>query len=166
MIEHIIELYLPLILSNVLHMIVVKFDLFAPLAVPLNEKLFGANKTYRGFIFVSITSGIFYTIFSNHLSGIEAMIIGFVLGFTYMLCELPNSWFKRKMGIKSGQRSSKHPWLFTILDKSDSALGVCLVYALIYHVELSLFLGLFFFAFLTHLTLSQLLVLTRVKRSL
>lgn len=166
MISHAIELYLPLICSNVLHMFVVKFNVLSFLSKPIHTNLFGENKTYRGLLFVTLTSGLFYSVLSKSHQGIEAFLIGAILGFTYMFCELPNSWFKRKLGIKAGERSEKHPWLTTFLDKSDSAFGVCLVYALKHQLDISLFLGLFFFAFLTHLSVSKILVSLKVKKSL
>jgi CDP-diacylglycerol--serine O-phosphatidyltransferase len=49
----------------------------------------------------------------------------------YVLFELPNSWLKRRMGIAPGASATRGAFVFTLLDKTDSALGVSLVFCVL-----------------------------------
>jgi hypothetical protein len=155
--------FFPLIASNILHMFVVKFDLWPKLKVPIQHGLFGPNKTYRGLLFVSLATGILAMLASMDLRRIA---IGSILGFTYIIFELPNSYLKRSLGIGAGEKSKKHRILFTILDKTDSCLGVCAVYSLFYQKDLLFFFSLFFCSIGLHFIFSYSLVLMGVKKSL
>jgi CDP-diglyceride synthetase len=120
---------LPLIFSNSLHMILVKRDAFSFLELPINTRLFGANKTWRGVVIMSVSTELFVQLFwrlwnaTIHLP-LPPFGIGFWLGVFYVVGELPNSWFKRKLGIAAGETSKKYRWLFTALDKLDSSFSV------------------------------------------
>jgi hypothetical protein len=120
---------LPLIFSNSLHMVLVKRGAFPFLEVPIHEKLFGANKTWRGLVIMSICTELFVQFFwrlwnySIHLP-LPPLGIGFWIGVFYVLGELPNSWLKRKLGIGPGESAGKYRWFFTILDKLDSSFSV------------------------------------------
>ncbi|PCJ55426.1 MAG: hypothetical protein COA79_20700 [Planctomycetota bacterium] len=164
-----IELFIPLILANVIHMFIVKHDLFLSLKKPLNENLFGRNKTYRGLMVVTVLTAIFQLILSFILDAKLDDVdyaIGFILGLTYILCELPNSYAKRRLGIKPGDKSVKYKKLFAVVDKSDSTLGVCLVFVLIKCLGFEVFLTLFLSAFVIHYVISCLLVYIKVKESI
>jgi len=41
---------IPLIFAGIVHMVVVKLDLLSSLRVPIDERRFGANKTWRGVV--------------------------------------------------------------------------------------------------------------------
>ena len=132
------HIFIPMIISNVIHMIIVKKDWFSPLAIPISSPLFGANKTWRGLVILSILNGVlfggvnaFFPLFEKW----ESVFFGAILGLAYMLFELPNSWLKRKMGISSGQKTKKNPFLFMLLDKMDSALGVSLASKFIFNLQ-------------------------------
>jgi hypothetical protein len=141
-------------------MLIVKWDLFVFIKKPISIKLFGKNKTYRGLIFVPVVNSFLSFVFFD-----DMILTGFVLGFTYMLFELPNSFVKRKMGILAGQKATKNRTLFLILDKSDSTFGISLVYCFLYNLGPLEFLVLFFMAFLIHLTLSVILHKVKIKES-
>lgn len=161
--NHFLALYIPLIISNVLHMIVVKRDLFPNLKTPLNQKLFGKNKTLRGFLFVTVVTALAF-IAINGVSS-KHLFFGALLGFTYMLFELPNSFAKRRMGIKEGEASSSKMVSF-IIDKSDSAFGVSFVYCLLYGLTFFDFIQLFLFAFFIHSFFSFLLLKLSIKEKI
>lgn len=167
--EHILTLYLPLIISNILHMFVVKHDYLRFLKIPLSIKAFGKNKTYRGFVFVTLLNGfILYIctkVFQIELTT-NAFFFGLVLGLTYILFELPNSFLKRRLGIAPGEKSKKFKLLFIFLDRCDSAFGVSLVYSLLAHIEFSEFIMLFALAFAFHFFFSFLLYQLGIKESL
>ena len=167
--NHLIILYLPLVISNVLHMFVVKYNLIVFLKKPISTSFFGENKTYRGFTFVSIINAA--TLFlCSKLFNIELnhspLILGFLLGLGYVFFELPNSYIKRKLGIAPGETSEKHKFLFIILDRCDSAFGVSLIYTLFTGLGFKEFLFLFILAFLVHFFFSYLLFKVGIKEKL
>jgi hypothetical protein len=130
---------IPLIVSNVLHMVLVKKNGWSGLAKPINAQAFGKNKTWRGVVFVSLVNAIVFCIINwpnlNALRGWEDIafkfFIGWMYGLAYVLFELPNSWLKRRMGIPAGGSPDRFKGLFMLLDKTDSALGVSLVFCVL-----------------------------------
>ncbi len=135
-------LIFPMLLAGVGHMIIVKKDLFRGLRVPINEGLFGANKTWRGIVVMSLlTVGAMLIIDGlDRLALIDAGVLktvnpvfsGFLLGLAYVVFELPNSWLKRRLKIPPGKLPEKHRWVFFILDHTDSAIGCLLVYRILF----------------------------------
>ena len=111
-------LFLPLLFAGVIHLFVIHFDLLPFLKRPLNQKFFGVNKTYRGFVVIGLLTflGIFLTsiietyIPPNYQVGLDKKpyILGFLLGVFAMLFELPNSFLKRRLGAKSGEHPQKY----------------------------------------------------------
>ena len=85
---HYLELFVPLIISNVAHMFVVKLDGFAFLKIPISVRAFGTNKTVW-FVFVGLLTGGLQVILNRFLYG-TFHFDSFVLcepGVTYMLCD-------------------------------------------------------------------------------
>ena len=182
---------IPLIVSNVLHMVLVKKNGLTSLCIPLNSTLFGPNKTLRGFLFVPFVNGILYLVVNWPggwlLSGLSPEYylqqeinigdinflnlllmqasIGAVYGLFYMLFELPNSWIKRRMGIASGESSTRFRWFFTLLDKTDSAIGVSLFFGFLNDFNIEMMLQFFICASSLHFGISGLLVLSKIKKS-
>ena len=182
---------IPLIVSNVLHMVLVKKNGLTSLCIPLNSTLFGPNKTLRGFLFVPFVNGILYLVVNWPggwlLSGLSSeyylkqeinigdinflnlllmqVSIGAVYGLFYMLFELPNSWIKRRMGIASGESSTRFRWFFTLLDKTDSAIGVSLFFGFLNDFNIEMMLQFFLCASSLHFGISGLLVLSKIKKS-
>jgi CDP-diacylglycerol--serine O-phosphatidyltransferase len=149
-------------------MIIVKKEILGTLKVSINSKLFGANKTYRGLLVVTIFTAIFQYLVGYMVTGVllsTNLFLGAILGLTYILCELPNSFIKRKAGIPSGGKSVKNKYLFMIMDKSDSALGVSLIFVLIKQLALIEFFKLFFIAFALHTLISVISVKIKLKES-
>lgn len=126
----------PLIFSGIIHMIIVKKDLLSFLRIPLSLKLFGANKTYRGFVVMIFSTilGVYLCQFLLSIIDIDfykevnLWILGGLLGLSYTVFELPNSYMKRRLGIAPGKRASKNTLIFSIYDQMDSGIGLCLVY--------------------------------------
>jgi len=150
-------------------MFVVKRDDLRFLKRPLWTSAFGENKTLRGFVFVGTVNGVIQFFFNGLLYGeflAVSFMLGLILGLTYMFFELPNSFLKRRLGIKPGERPERLSSLLIILDKSDSALGVCLVFSLYKGLSAITFVTFFLLAFSIHLLLSKLLHVLRVKESL
>jgi len=134
---------IPIVIGGVLHMLFVSKDWLPQLKIPLNENLFGANKTWRGAIVVPILT-LFGAYCLYPLEWIQTLIaggstlehvnlfwMGIVGGIGYILGELPNSMFKRKLGIAPGATPKSYKSFFLALDQIDSAVGVALLYGLL-----------------------------------
>jgi hypothetical protein len=117
-------------------------------AIPLDggrtfrgRRLFGANKTLRGFVIMVPASGISFAILAGILDGLPSGLAGLWLispasyallgiwaGFGFMLGELPNSFVKRQLGVAPGHTAKTGPThsVFLVLDRIDSILGMLL----------------------------------------
>lgn len=168
---HIYLFIIPGIIGNVAHMLVVKKDLFSFFAKPISPDLFGKNKTLRGFVFLPLAIGTVCLLeslllgpFSNDL--LNDFLIGFGLGLAYMLAELPNSYLKRRQGIAPGESAGNNRIFQLVIDKSDSLIGACIFYYFAMNTGFSAILLLFISSFLLHISISFLLVLTKLKKSI
>ena len=156
-----------MIVSNIIHMLLVKKNTFSRLAIPVSPDLFGQNKTWRGLLVLPILNGVLFWTVNFMLpmfSHAQAILIGALLGLVYMLFELPNSWLKRRLGIKSGREAKKNAFFFKLLDKMDSALGVSLASKFIFQLDWFATLSLFLLAVFIHIFFSGLLVVVNVKK--
>jgi len=168
---HILLYFIPLIIANVLHMLVVKKDVLKSLRIPLSKRLFGKNKTLRGFVVLPIltacTAGINSLLFGLHAHDTYYYycLIGFGLGLAYMIGELPNSFIKRRLGIKNGAQSRRYKYLQILVDKSDSLISTLLFYYYVQSVPFRIIVILFFAALLIHISISYLLFLLKIKKS-
>ncbi len=165
--NYLLHIFIPMIVSNILHMIIVKKNWLSFLAISISPPLFGANKTWRGIVFLTLVNSILFwavNVFSPMFGNLEALTIGGILGFVYMLFELPNSWFKRRMGIGAGQEAKKNKKLFMLLDKMDSALGVSWVSKILFGFSWMGMVKLFLLAVLIHVFFSWLLVVLKIKK--
>lgn len=155
-------LMLPLIVAGILHMAVVKLDVLSYLKRPLHQSCFGSNKTWRGVVVMPIIAvpGVYLaqlvekTWNLNFLQDFSCIWLGLTLGLGYVLAELPNSWIKRKKGIRPGEMSEHHPWLFSLLDQADSVFGCALVYALWGIGTWEMWFGLILLGTLVHLLIN------------
>ncbi len=168
-IPHIYTFILPLFVGNLLHMVIVKRNLLAGLAVPLSLPLFGAGKTYRAFVVLPVICGIaslfFRVVFLQETNLWWSFAIGFILGIVYLLGELPNSYIKRRLGIGAGQLQERFRWLQYVVDKTDSLVPMCMVYYFLVTITLPALLLLFVVSFLIHVTFSWVLYRVRIKKS-
>ena len=136
----------PIIFAALLHGIVMKYELLPWLKKSMDmgvtfrgKPLFGPNKTWRGFItcsmgaivftyvirFLYLNSEVFKRISIVDFNKVNPLHIGMALGIGMILGELPNSFFKRQVGIRSGERGSGFTGiLFRIFDQIDLLLGI------------------------------------------
>lgn len=168
---HIYLFIIPGIIGNVAHMIVVKKNLFSLLAKPVSVELFGKNKTLRGFVFLPFAIGTVCLLeslcwgpFSKH--SLNDFLIGLGLGLAYMLAELPNSFLKRRLGIAPGQSAGNNSVFQLVIDKSDSLIGACIFYYFAMNTGVAAILLLFIISFLLHVSISYLLVIMKLKKSI
>jgi CDP-diacylglycerol--serine O-phosphatidyltransferase len=134
-----IWLILPIVIAGVLHMLAVRWNIFPVLKIPVNARLFGANKTLRGFVLMPVfcSMGVFIShsiqislgyssvFFTGWLANLG---LGLLLGLGYCLGELPNSWYKRRLGIPPGQSLPGRRVVSLITDHMDSLIGCLFVY--------------------------------------
>jgi phosphatidylserine synthase len=132
---------LPVIGGGILHMLAVTRDWVPFLKIPVREPWFGANKTLRGFVLMPVLSvpGAWVSCFlagvsplTVDLGDVSFLLLGLVLGFAYVLFELPNSFLKRRMGIPAGHEAHRARRLFVLLDQMDSAVGVAFAAVLVF----------------------------------
>ncbi len=139
-------LTLPLIVGGIIHMIAVKADILSYLKKPIHPRWFGQNKTWRGFVVMPLATwpGVImaqqlervFDLNAPLLSSTSSIALSLYLGVGYCLAELPNSWMKRRLGIKEGQTSDRYKWLFVVIDQADSAVGCMLAYRLLISISL------------------------------
>ena len=140
-------LILPVVIAGSLHMLAVKRDIFPRTKVPINCSLLGENKTYRGLLLMPIFS-IFGTVLLYYINRLlpdffqlslglwQAVQLGFLLGVSYILFELPNSFFKRRLGIPPGKSPDRYTVFFRLLDRLDSTIGCLIVFYFFLNVKL------------------------------
>lgn len=168
LLQHMMTLLLPLVLTNISHMLIVRFRILEQYAIPVWKKGLGSNKTWRGFIILPMLNAIFLwsIVLVTNMPISFSFLLGFCLGVIYLLFEFPNSYVKRRLGIAPGQLSPGNPLFFTLLDKTDSSLGVVLLYTCWLDTEWRTSLILFLAGACIHLLLSAVLVTLRLKSSL
>lgn len=145
-------LQIPVVIGGVLHMLMVTRNDLSGLAVPIQRNWFGANKTWRGVVVVPILTAfgavclypvewLLETLFGQGLlapvvlENGSLVFLGLVAGVGYILGELPNSFFKRRIGIQAGDVPEDKKYWFIALDQLDSAIGVSLAYWLVFDVS-------------------------------
>lgn len=169
---------LPLFIAGLLHhFFIIKYNLFEFLAKPIdshlkfgNKRFFGDSKTFRGFITVILFTG-FSMVAINAFFGIplklNSFLSGMVLGLGYSLGELPNSFLKRRFGIKeSSLPHGSLGLLLHILDQIDSVIGSLIFLPIIYFPSLILIIILFFIGTTLHILVDASLYLFGYKKSI
>lgn len=161
----------PLLLGLAFHGLCMKFHWLHSLALPIDhgrsfraKRLFGDNKTYRGIVAVAIGTAIGFGIqailhFSIKPQNLElldykipsVLFIGFVMGATAMLSELPNSFIKRQFDIAPGTAATGAASLiFYFFDQVDMLAGVWLVLGFVIPVTVERILWSVVFFFIAH----------------
>ena len=173
--HRIILLAVPLVFGGILHMIVVKKDILSYFKKPIHHRWFGLNKTWRGFIIMPLATwpGVVIAqhieklldLSSPLLVPLSSIFLAFILGIAYCLAELPNSYLKRRLGIKEGATSERHKLFFIILDQADSAFGCMLAYMLVLPMTWQIFWGTIIFGTVVHLFFNVLLYGLKIRKN-
>jgi hypothetical protein len=136
--------------APVLHGPVMALDLFKGLKRPLDggasiggQRLFGANKTWRGALFMTAGPALaavaltrwpaFRDALPDAVADAPALAWGALVGAGVVLGELPNSFLKRRLNIEPGtQRRSAGGLAMVAFDQADLVPGVWLCLAPVY----------------------------------
>ena len=191
----IIKMYITLlapIIAGIVNSIFCRSNAFSFLKKPMDfkknfidgKRIFGENKTWKGFFGYIAFNIIFSLIFSmlwkftklenlnffymnnkNTLS--YNLIIGLLLGLFYALFELPNSFFKRRLNITPGKTiKGKKKILLIILDQADSVFGVALVVWMFYPIGIRVYLLYIIIGTVTHLLINMLLYFLHLRKNM
>lgn len=131
-----------------------------------SQRIFGDNKTWRGFIVMVPAAGMSFVLMhrllqpldtTGHslwpLSLVHFFLLGCWAGLGFMLGELPNSFFKRQFGIAPGA-PARHPVarrICFLIDQADSVVGGLLAVSLAVPVPVATWLCLTLGGAATHL---------------
>lgn len=168
-------LTVPLIVGGVFHMVIVKWDILSYFKKPIHPRWFGQNKTWRGFIVMPLVTwpGVVLAqslervidLNTPLLSHTSSWLLALGLGLGYCLLELPNSFMKRRLGIKEGQTAEHSKWLFVFIDQGDSALGCMLVYKYLVSITWPLFWATIAFGTGLHLLINLSLYKAKLRKN-
>ena len=195
MLETILSLYVTLmsvIFAGVANMAFCKYPTYQRLNIPMDagriladgKRLFGQNKTWKGFIGMILfgelsqvvwglilknspsleSLNLFYDVYANSI--LNNLWIGFLLGLAYVVFELPNSFMKRRLEIKPGKPANNQwKWCFIFIDQADSLLGCALVVAVLVPISLAQFFGFILLGAGTHVVVNQLLYWFKLRKN-
>ena len=108
-------------------------------AVPLDfgrtirgRRLFGDNKTFRGFVVMTPAAAAAFVLLSKVFGGLwpisapQYAALGVCSGLGFMLGELPNSFLKRQLGVPPGQAPTNPTarLVCLLIDRTDSIAGM------------------------------------------
>ena len=103
--------FLPAFTANMAPVVTAKLNL--PFGNPINERALGKNKTYRGFYSGVIASYLTVLVQKNlnfeslnliNYQEVNVIKLSFLLGFGALFMDSVKSYFKRRKGIKSGEK--------------------------------------------------------------
>jgi CDP-diacylglycerol--serine O-phosphatidyltransferase len=173
--QYVFLLSVPLTVAGIIHMIAVKLDILSYLKKPIHQSWFGLNKTWRGFFVMPLATlpGVYLALFLENMLDFQdqlfrsapVLLVALVLGLAYCLAELPNSFIKRKLGIKEGQTSDHYKWFFIILDQADSAIGCAIAYMIYLSVSLKIVIFTIIFGTLLHLLINRILYQLKLRKN-
>ncbi len=172
---HVALLSLPLMIGGILHMIAVKADILSYFKRPIHQRWFGVNKTWRGFIVMPLATfpgvllaqkwELLIDLNAPLLANDSTFLLSCVLGLGYCLAELPNSFMKRRLGIKEGQTSERYKWMFIVFDQADSAVGCMLAYRMVIPIPLFTMILTIISGTILHLLINVSLYLLRIRKN-
>lgn len=195
MLSTILTMYItlmPAVLAGVFNMIWCTLPVASGLKKPIDKgksladgkRVFGANKTWKGFVGMILfgmlfsviwgllcrqinylqTHNFFYRQYTNTV--LYNLATGFFVGFAYVLFELPNSFLKRRLGIKPGRMAKEsYAPIFVFIDQADSLFGVVLVVALFYPMSIGFYFFYVFLGAITHILINIMLYFAKLRKN-
>ncbi len=185
---------LPVILAGILNMVWCKLNICSFLKKPVDfgknfpdgRRIFGDNKTFKGFLGM-ILFGIIFSVLWGMVSGrsesltmynyfyrnynnslMYNTLTGTLMGFAYALFELPNSFIKRRLNITPGKNdtSGMKRIFFIFLDQADSIFGCVLVVCIFYPLPLWYYFVYVLVGAVTHIILNMLLYFCHLRKNM
>jgi len=177
-------LVLPVVLSGLGHVAVLKTNVLRSLAVPIDNgarlrgrPVFGENKTWRGIALMTgltaLASGTQAALARRNRwtsaldvlqsARVNAWLTGALCGLTYCLAELPNSFVKRQLGIAPGARATRASRLQYVVDQADSVAGCLVALRLLYRAAARELITAFALGITVHIGIDQLIYAIGVK---
>ncbi len=179
----------PVIMAGVMNMLFCKTRLYKRLSFPIDgeiilwdkKRLFGENKTWGGFLGMIVSNAIsqllwgfvcllfpglcyIYAFYPN--TPLVNLIAGALIGFSYVLFELPNSFIKRRLDIPCGKTvKGVKGGIFFVIDQIDSLFGVGLVFALLYPMPLWQYFLYILMGAIIHIGVNLILYKTGIRRN-
>lgn len=174
-------------------MFVVKQNMFKKYAKPLDrnitlkdgKRIFGNNKTLLGILSMIICSIITHVIWgimcgivpflhynnmlylNNKNTITYNIVIGAIMGFAYMICELPNSFIKRRINIPDGKTvQGIKGKIFFIIDQIDSMFGIMLVLMILVKFNLLYYILYIIIGGVTHIIVNLILYKFKIRRNI
>lgn len=183
---------LPTIIAGIFNMIFCKLSILKKLQYPIDgnknfidgKRIFGDNKTWKGllgYIVFNICTSILWGLICNSVNlnsynffyvyhentVVYNLLIGLLLGLSYSLFELPNSFLKRRLDIEPGKTTKGFKKIFFIvLDQADSIFGCCLVVAIFYKMSFGFYLLYVLIGTVTHIVLNILLYFMKLRKNM
>lgn len=184
---------MPVILAGIFNMVFCKMSIFETIKKPIDnyktfvdgKRIFGDNKTYKGFlgmIFLGIISSVlwgflcsnnyylqsynlFYKNYDNTIT--YNILIGFLLGLIYVVFELPNSFIKRRLNIVEGKTATGLlGFLFIFIDQADSLFGCVAVINIFYKLTFVQYILFVFVGACTHIVINITLYFLKIRRNM
>lgn len=161
--EHVFKLFyliLPIMMGGIFNMILIKIPVLEGLKTPMDKgkilsdgkRVFGDNKTWKGFFGMIVTTAIWMAVFGMFYDNfawagqwslipfdkfhfpLNEWFYGAFWGLGYVLFELPNSYIKRRIDISPGEQGKGlSGYFFTFFDQSDSVIG-CMLFMLVFFI--------------------------------
>lgn len=183
---------MPVILAGICNMFFVKTTFYKRFNKPMdggrclkdNRRILGENKTWIGFLGMVVFGAILQLIWgemSLYFPDIQAanylyikhsnmahynILVGALLGFSYMLFELPNSFIKRRLAIRPGKTEQGIRGVFFLVDQVDSLFGVALVVALFGVITLGQYFLIIVLGAFTHIGVNLILYGLHIRKNL
>ncbi len=177
---------LPLLIAGLIFIFFLKYKYLQifnkPIDMHMNfygKRLFGDNKTFRGFFIMPIATvlavmviSLLFKIFDvdeetilfdyNFSGSYKALIYG----AAYVCGELPNSFVKRRLNINPGERADqKHMRIFfDIMDKIDSLIACGFVAFFVYGIDSQFIFGAIALGVFLHYLTDVMMVKMRLKK--
>lgn len=190
----IIKMYvttMPVIFAGIFNMLFVRTNIYKRLKKPIDgglvlsdgKRLFGNNKTWIGFVGMILFAMISQVLWGficikllknmNYLYDYNSNTVSFnlfsgaVLGFAYVLFELPNSLIKRRFDIPDGKTvKGIKGRAFFIIDQVDSLIGVSLVLAIFYPMSLWQYFFYIMLGATTHIAVNLVLYKIKIRKNI
>jgi len=184
---------MPVVIAGAANMLFTRTQLYCAHNSPIDggrslsdgKRIFGDNKTWAGFFGMIAANCItqilwgMLTLSSSALNSKNELYHNFgntllfnaaagaLFGLVYVLCELPNSFIKRRIGIQPGRTAHGFKGLmFFIIDQIDSLIGVVLVLALLTGLTFTQYIQYILLGAATHIGLNLTLYKLRIRKNI